>query len=342
MKKLFFYILLTWLTVAQPVFASAGITLPKSTSPTDVQIALFLEDVSLVNPWLQTLEMDATLIMQWQDDSIKRRFSKPTYFTGPNLDQTLTRENIWSPFVEIVNARKGRLTEAQALVVKPNGNVQYIERFNAEVFAKMNFRKFPFDAHDITIQFRSLLYNSDQLQFIPLNPYEGMAESAQLAEWGLKDYSSYVATSSNLQFHKDHSQYNVSLTLARHSNYYLTKILLPMIILGILSCSILWISREQLGSKLGVSISCLVAIIAYQWVIKDSLPKVNYQVLLGSIISTTFFFACSVIFLTILFNSLGKHGKLKLSEILEHTARWLMPLIYTVALIIIFAYYHVY
>jgi Neurotransmitter-gated ion-channel ligand binding domain len=333
------FIIISSLLFTQVVMTKdLGLTLPSVTKPVEVKIALFIEDIARVNPMEQTIELDGTLSLEWFDprfvsDSEHQR--EKQYFTGPFLGQTLTLNQIWFPLIEIVNSRKSRDIEAQALIISGNGVLRYIERFNVELFTTMDFKQFPFDEHRFTIMMRSFIHDSNQLKLKPWKKKEGIAQTSQLAEWDVKKINASILPNTKGQEMMQNDKYIVNLTLKRHATFYLWKNILPIILIVMLSWSVLWMSGESLGQKLTVCVSTVIAIIAYQWVILHNIPKVPYPVFMSVLISFSFIFTCIVLGTIVLLKVIECHVRYELFCNVETFLRLGLPIFYFLMLIVL-------
>ena len=64
-----------------------------------------------------------------------------------------------------------------------------------------------------------------------------------------------------------------------------------MIFLLFVSWSVFWVCPTDLESRTTISVVCLLALIAYNFVIDDEIPKLNYLTLIDKIILMSYLFA---------------------------------------------------
>ena len=145
-----------------------------------------------------------------------------------------------------------------------------------------NYKLFPFDKPKIVIPFYPFDTNdyvSSYFGIIKNLAYENYFFQENIITPGFKilntDYYSHVDDFySESYMHKN--EYYFEINLARSSFYYLTKVILPIFLVLLLSWSSFWIRSKDIESKLTVTIICFLSLIAYNFVVDDSIPKLDY------------------------------------------------------------------
>lgn len=84
---------------------------------------------------------------------------------------------------------------------------------------------------------------------------------------------------------------NLFLDIERNQNYYIFKIMFPIFFLLLITWSVFWISSNELESRITVSTVCLLTLIAYNFIIDQSLPKLSYLTFIDSFILVSYLFA---------------------------------------------------
>jgi len=115
----------------------------------------------------------------------------------------------------------------------------------------------------------------------------------------------------------------------RNFNFYILKIIIPVIFLVLLSFSVFWIRNSEIEAKLNVSIVCLLALIAYNFAVNADIPKLNSLTILDSFILISYLFAGLATFITIY--SYYDYRRDKLTgdfNPLDLKLRWIAPLFY--------------
>ena len=87
--------------------------------------------------------------------------------------------------------------------------------------------------------------------------------------------------------------------LERNSGFYLYKIIIPVFLILLVAWSVLWIPTPQIESRLTTSIVSLLALIAYNFVFHDDIPKLEYLTNLDKYILLSYLFCAIPTFMSI-------------------------------------------
>ena len=108
--------------------------------------------------------------------------------------------------------------------------------------------------------------------------------------WNLKNVSyetyEYVDPTDNYPY----KGFILNLEVERLWGYYVYKIILPIIFIWAISWSVFWVRGSQIDAKVNVTIVCLLALIAYNFIIDEDLPKLAYLTFLDSFILLSYFY----------------------------------------------------
>ena len=107
------------------------------------------------------------------------------------------------------------------------------------------------------------------------------------------------------------NQASIELDIERQSFYYIFKIILPIILILIICWSSVWLNPKEVESKLTISIVCLLSLIAYNFVIDNELPKLEYLTIMDWIILLSYLFAAAPNMLAIISFQIDKKVKYK-------------------------------
>jgi len=133
--------------------------------------------------------------------------------------------------------------------------------------------------------------------------------------WDIIDYSvkSFIYKSPVSDFYQDGLE--IKIEIQRNHEYYIFKVIFPIILILLICWSVFWIHPRELESKLTITIVCLLSLIAYNFVIEEDLPKLSYLTIMDHLVLISYIFATIPNLLSILSFHLytgGKKLKLKL------------------------------
>ena len=96
-----------------------------------------------------------------------------------------------------------------------------------------------------------------------------------------------------------YSGIEVVVEIERDYQYYIFKVIAPIILILLVCWSVFWIHPRELESKLTITIICLLSLIAYNFVIDADLPKLSYLTIIDYIILLSYLFSTVPNFLSI-------------------------------------------
>ena len=229
----------------------------------------------------------------------------------------------------------------------------------ARIKSDFDLKKFPFDEQELKIEFYppySIDYNDDRnypKPFVTLfqtrsNVYldiEKYKNNNYLKEWTVvntkvENYIKREKTTSN--FEKDkivelvEDRINVSLIVKRNINYFIFKIIIPVFLILTISWSVMWIPPNQVESRLTTSIVALLALIAYNFVFNEDIPKLSYLTSLDRYILLSYLFCAIPTFLTVYFSRITKKDY-KIALEINKKSRLIGIIIYSISAAVIFS-----
>lgn len=229
-----------------------------------------------------------------------------------------------------------------------------------------DFKKFPFDKQKLKIQIKNQANSSsnklevwpntgrgavhfispDPGAFLGLEEYLNNVSGNYLKEWTVKKtniISEEILTENwfNEYSGKTHPYYVNSISLVldieRNSAHYIYKIIIPVFLILSVAWFVLWIPTHHLESRLTTSIVALLALIAYNFVFSDDIPKINYLTALDKYILLSYIFCCIPTFMSIGFSRFMVKNQRMVTTINKKLRTWL-GLIYLVSTIQIFSF----
>jgi hypothetical protein len=243
--------------------------------PTTVHFFLFVLDIDAIDDANQSFSANVYVRLRWTD----KRLADPGGAT-----RQMPLEEVWNPKVLLAN-RVGILPAAlpQVVEVKPDGAVQYRQRYTGQLSQPLNLSEFPMDKHTFMIQFISTAYTADQLEFVPDVARAGqsivgggIARELSLPDWEMLSHEVLPLAYSpfeGLQM----AGFAFRFEAERYRTYFLWQVLLPLAVVVAMSWAPFWVKRGNVGVRLGVATSSILTLIALRFVLANLLPRLPYM-----------------------------------------------------------------
>ena len=229
----------------------------------------------------------------------------------------------------------------------------------ARIKTDFNLKNFPFDQQELKIEFYTpygIEYNDDKNYPKPFVTIFQVRSSVYidildyknnnyLKEWSVintkvENFIKKEKTTSNFERDKVvefvDDRINVKLIVKRNINYFIFKIIIPVFLILVISWSVMWIPPNQVESRLTTSIVSLLALIAYNFVFNEDIPKLSYLTSLDRYILLSYLFCAIPTFLTVYFSRITKKDY-KIALAINKKSRLIGIIIYSISATVIFS-----
>ena len=208
-------------------------------------------------------------------------------------------------FFDLISEDKDKVTEVVDIEVFQDTttdeendmllNITYTSEGEIEIKNKFNLTSFPFDKQKIIIS----MVDGDEFDYVMLSPYlanyqllEFNQKQIKIPGWDITDIKFTMGNNlelSGLVF----NQATIEIDIERQSFYYIFKIIFPIVLILLICWSSVWLDPKEVESKLTITIVCLLSLIAYNFVIDNELPKLEYLTIMDWIILASYLFAAA-------------------------------------------------
>ncbi len=205
-----------------------------------------------------------------------------------------------------------------------------------------DFEKFPFDTQKLIIRLKSGDGNFSKGDNVTLiTPEAGVflnlekflnPEINKLKAWVIKkdgiDVISKIITEDAYDIYskkivpRSEGVLDVEITIERNFQHYLLKIMLPVFLILCVAWYVLWIPTEKYEARLNTSIIALLALIAYNFVFQDDIPKLEYLTNMDRFILLSYIFCLIPVFLSIAFSKFISKNQTKVMKINKMIKIW--------------------
>ena len=201
---------------------------------------------------------------------------------------------------------------------------------------KFDLRSFPFDKQKliITLNLGHLDKNLASISDYSEKNLKNFSDNNNINGWNITDSFIVYGSEKAVISGKYESTANFIIEVERKYEYYIYKVIIPILLILMICWSSVFISPKELESRLTITIVCLLSLIAYNFVIDSELPKLEYLTVMDWIILLSYIYATIPNFLSIIAFKLYSSNK-KLCMQIENKARLYGPLSYVLLVLFI-------
>jgi len=331
--------------------------LPPGDAPLEVSMGFNLVNISDVNEKDETMDFEGAIYLEWMDPRLgyePAQFGMTDDWVPGDYSRTprhihqgdfAVKETFqgWWPSVVIPNGIGNRSISNMAIRIWPDGHVAYSETFFAKVEVPMDLRKFPFDVQELEIFFHPFVYQRDEVVLIPEERLSRTwNQNLGIADWSRELVSMHERPTEVVHFDESRSQVSeflVTVKITRKPTHFLVSILFPMVLLVGLTWCVFYMDNETLSDRLNITFIGILSVVAYYFVILDSVPEVSYLTLVDAFVIATFLILAAGVVLGVVLDMQVTNGQAALRSRVDRICRWAFPLAYlliTTVLAIIF------
>ena len=240
----------------------------------------------------------------------------------------------------------------------PDGNEEYVAfRTVGRFYFQADFSSYPFDRQKLPIVIEHEVLTTEELELVDDEesyrraggPEERWGLAPTLTEtdpeiertsrtFGTQPYRTNFGDPSIQESTTSFARVTFLIETARDYRAYLIKILIPLLIILVLAYLVFFVPARELEVAVGLTVTSILACIAFQLTVADDLPNIGYVVSSDLIFYLSYFLIMTAMAETVYTHNLEKRGRTSAAAKIERWARYLYPAFLALGLVAIVAY----
>ena len=237
---------------------------------TEVAVGLYLIDVSRVTGADQSFTADLFIVLRWHDPRLEGVFKTTA---------RVPLEDIWNPRLQILTRRDIESTFPKQAEVAPDGTVIARQRYFGTFSAPFDLHDFPLDKQRFSIRMVVPGYGPDEVRLAPASgdlAGDMRSESFSISDWDLGEIDARPEPYRLTTGGREISGYVLAFDGHRYLGFWAGKALISVSIIVAMSWIVFWIDPKYVAPRLSVTITSMLTLIAYRFVLESALPRLSY------------------------------------------------------------------
>ena len=295
---------------------------------TPVTVGIFVLDLDAIDSAAQSFDANIYFEASWRDLRLADQSLSGV--------RTVALKDIWNPRLQILNQQRLWVTLPEEAEVSPDGTVIQRARVWGSFSQPLDLRSFPFDTQRLRVTVAPAGYGSADVKLLA-GSMSGIAHEFSLPDWRILEW--HMTTDVIIPGPTGIEDPGVELVVAaeRLRGYYWIKVIAPLILIVAMSWAVFWIDPKELGTKISITITAMLTLIAYRFAIGTNLPQVSYLTRMDWFILLSTLLVYSSLIAVLITAAYERRGDLAVAKRVDRASRWGFPLFFLVAWALIIA-----
>jgi hypothetical protein len=293
--------------------------------PTLVTVGLDLVDLTRIDAIDQQMTVDFLVRQSWRDKRLEELAGCKAPLAG-----------IWSPGLDFVNSGRAWLGLREEVRIEADGRVVYIQRHRGSLSFPHRLERFPFDRQTVRISMVAVSAHEGEVKLLIDQDFTKRSDQLLIPDWSVGMASASVGQLMVSPADPTHSRFDFQVEVERRADYYVWKVVVPLVLIVAMSWSVFWLNPARFGPQIGLSATSMLTLIAFQFAMVGILPRLSYFTVLDRFIAASTVLVFLALLETLTTAYLVSIEKNELAHRLDKVCRWLFPLTFVILFTIVF------
>jgi hypothetical protein len=233
------------------------------------------------------------------------------------------------PQTEVVNEISRQSSQFDETLMR-NGRCVRSRRIHSTLHSRYDLKRFPFDEQKLVLDIADAEYDASDLSYEAAALHLDLDDDArdELTAWSITAKPQFALSTHAFTPAPNAPSYPhavITVAIRRQIGFYLTRFFLPLFLIVAVAMTVFWIHPEDLSSQIGIGVTCLLAVIAFQFAESTSLPAVAYLTFADRVYAICYFAIALAMMESIWGNTLVRRGLNERADQLDRICRWAFP-----------------
>lgn len=264
------------LLVALACIPAATAMADSEPQPLRIEVQVLMIDLVAIDSSNQGFTANVAVKVRWHDPELAGTVEEPTRMALNKVDY---------PILQIVNQRNLSTTMGQTVEVFPDGTVTRLQRFLGEFSQPLELVDFPLDSQLLGIRINAVERRLNEIEFVAAeNGPSGIADRLSVSDWKIERVNLDFTPFQPLPGMRKVPSFEFQVEVSRLRGYYTMKMFVPLLLIVGMSYLALWVPLPITNTRVSVSVTSMLTLIAYRFMIDGLLPRVSYMTRLDTFI----------------------------------------------------------
>lgn len=269
-------------------------------TPVQVGVKLLrVLDVIIVD---DTLMSDLLIQLKWRDPRLAN------LVPAGSPPQRVDPLQVWTPGFELANARSPMQITHEGVKLSRDGTVHLIRKAVAPAVVSVDVSMFPFDKQELELLFESPDYGSNEVDFrVVAN--ESTTDVDQEEVWEVKGWDVSRDTAPSIVDGAADVVVLARLTIKRMGGMAIVELVLPLFLVVNFNFLAFFVYAGDFGTRIGITSTGFLTVMAFLYVVSESLPKIAYCTWLHLYMAISFSAVFLVMLEVVIIHFLDPHNR---------------------------------
>lgn len=316
---------------ASPSADPGAETLPPSVDgkPVKVSIGFYILDFARITSRDESFDITGYLELSWRDPKTAR--SKGQVKGEGQGQRRHAPGSIWTPRIYFENALEQPRYHFEPVVeADDDGLVTSWAIVSGKFSVAMDLRRFPFDRQVLPVRIGT--FEDESVQTLEVNPALVMVDqNAFVTDWTIEKPTARVDSRRFVPGQERYPSYTYQVVVKREWTFYFWRVLVPLSLLTMVAWAAFWFEPTGLQPQISTCTAALISLVAFNFAIDFSLPKVAYLSFVDKHALIGFGFVTAAAATVTYVHVALVRGQLDRARTIQRTARWLFLPAYILA-----------